>query len=196
MRSAVKLQTNLVRVLKGDLEGINPLLDEYPPALRSQSITDAIRIVGPLVGRQHADLREVVAAISMTAFPVESGKISVAIRLHHSPDLIRSRWSKSVVIAPGVIVRKESPRRCRPPLFDQLLGIRISEGRQLDIGNPRSGAYVADRVRVLGHRLDAELTKDDGLPRQFRDFPKNVFDAILNGWIGSVRQNRECRFVD
>ena len=127
-----------MRVLKSDSEGIDPLLDEHPPTLRGQPITDAIWIVGSLVGWQHADLREVVAAISMTALPVESGKISVAIRLHHSLDLLRSRRSKSVVITPGVIVREECPRRGRTPLFDQLLDLRIGERRQLDIGNPRA----------------------------------------------------------
>ena len=123
----VEFETDLVRILDGLLEWIDPFFLSGLPSLGRLKISRPIGIFDPFIGCDESDLRRVIHAITHSSLPIEPRKIAVPKGFYFSADLRLTFGSVSKREAPGIVMSEKSSR-VRPSLiFLQGLDLQIAQ---------------------------------------------------------------------
>ena len=114
----VELQPDLVGVVEGDLETVDPLLAENAPALVPQPVAPAA-VVGGVDGVDSSPHPAVVVVeVAVGELPVDPAEVGVPIRLQLTHHLLRGGGPEAHEYAECVVVGKEALVRGVPAVGD------------------------------------------------------------------------------
>ena len=142
----VKLHPQLVGVVHGDSERVDPFLDVLGPVFYEAPILEERVVVDLQVagGAHAADLGEIRAQVSGAGFPVDASEVGVPVALQQIPD--RAGLAVGHDPRPHVLGGHEALSVRPPPVGLQGLDLLRLQGHQLDVADPNVFAGAAPRL--------------------------------------------------